>query len=104
MCLILGKVKTPKQTKTNANKVPILVKSVMSELGRNKEGIPTKNPVMIVAKAGVLWGKVLTKVTGAMPDGLTMNGEGILSMYKEELATALEDVKSQSQPMDFFVG
>lgn len=74
---------------------------------REEEQFLFDNPLyrnFVVAKAGVLWGKVLTKVTGAMPDGLTMNGEGILSMYKEELATALEDVKSQSQPLDFFVG
>lgn len=74
---------------------------------REEEQFLFDNPLyrnFVVAKAGVLWGKVLTKVTGSMPDGLTMNGEGILTMYKEELAEALEDIKSQSQPFDIFMG
>ena len=50
---ILGNTNTPKQTNTNANKVPMLVKSVMIVLGINKEGMPTKKPVIIVANAGV---------------------------------------------------
>ena len=49
----LGNTNTPKQTSTNANKVPILVKSVILEMDINMEGTPTKIPVMMVAKPGV---------------------------------------------------
>jgi len=49
----LGKTNTPKHTKTKANKVPILVKSVIIPLPTNKEGIPTIIPVMMVEKEGV---------------------------------------------------
>ena len=40
-------------TNTNANKVPILVKSVIRLIDMNKDGTPTNMPVIIVAKAGV---------------------------------------------------
>ena len=49
----LGKTNTPKQTKTKANKVPILVRSVTILIDINKEGMPTKSPVTIVANVGV---------------------------------------------------
>ena len=49
----LGNTNTPKQTSTNANKVPMLVKSVILEIDINMAGTPTKIPVMMVAKPGV---------------------------------------------------
>src|SRR5574343_645948 len=50
---ILGNTSTPKHTSTNANKVPMLVKSVMKPLLINKEGTATINPVRIVENPGV---------------------------------------------------
>src|SRR5690242_12241054 len=49
---LFGNKRTPPQTNTKANKVPILVKSVTSVRLRNKAGIATNNPVIIVAKDG----------------------------------------------------
>ena len=40
-----GKNKTPPETKRNANKVPILVKSVTKSLSINKAPTPTMIPV-----------------------------------------------------------
>ena len=50
---ILGKTRTPAQTITKANKVPMLVRSVTILLGINRDGIATKKPVIMVAKPGV---------------------------------------------------
>ena len=43
-----GKRSTPPETSTNANKVPMLVRSVMRLAPTNKDGIDTRQPVMIV--------------------------------------------------------
>ncbi len=48
-------IKTPPQTYTNANKVPILVKSKTKFSSVKNIGIPTTKPVTIVAKLGVLY-------------------------------------------------
>ena len=48
------KTSTPPQTKTKANKVPILHKSVTIVRFINNAGIPTIKPVTIVEKEGVL--------------------------------------------------
>jgi hypothetical protein len=44
--------KTPAQTKTKANKVPILHKSVTIVRFKNKAGTATTKPVTIVANEG----------------------------------------------------
>ena len=46
-------ISTPPQTRTKANKVPMLHKSVTIVKLRNKEGMATKKPVTIVANEGV---------------------------------------------------
>ena len=74
---------------------------------REEENFLFDNPLvrkLMVARAGVAWGGNLTKITGTLPDGLTINGEGILSRYLEAEEKALDDIKSQSQPADFFMG
>ena len=48
-------INTPPQTNTKANKVPILVKSSTKFSSVKKIGIPTTNPVTIVANPGVLY-------------------------------------------------
>src|SRR6185437_3448429 len=52
---LLGNKSTPPHTSTNANNVPMLVKSVTSVRFKNNAGIATKRPVTIVAKEGVLY-------------------------------------------------
>ena len=48
-----GNINTPAETSTNANRVPILVRSVIRELCMNKEGTATNTPVTMVANDGV---------------------------------------------------
>ena len=48
-------INTPPDTRINANKVPMLVRSVTSVRFKNKAGMATKKPVTMVAKAGVLY-------------------------------------------------
>jgi hypothetical protein len=74
---------------------------------REEEQFLFDNPLFrkfAVARAGVAWGGNLTKITGALPDGLTINGEGILSRYKEEEKEIWEEIRAESQPMDWFMG
>jgi hypothetical protein len=74
---------------------------------REEEQFLFDNPLyrkLVVAKAGMLWGDILTKVTGAMPDGLTLNGELILTRYTERHDKAFEDLRAEGQTMDFFMG
>ena len=54
LILIAGIMITPPLTKTKANKVPILVKSVISVRFVNKAGIATIRPAIMVEKEGVL--------------------------------------------------
>ena len=49
-----GSNSTPPQTSTKAKSVAMLVKSRTKVLSVNRIGTPTTNPVMIVAKEGVL--------------------------------------------------
>ena len=49
-----GKSNTPPLTSTNANKVPMLVRPVMSLSSTNSTSPPTSNPEMMVANPGVL--------------------------------------------------
>jgi hypothetical protein len=51
---LLFKISTPVQTTTNANKVPMLVRSVTSVRFKNNAGTATTMPVTIVANDGVL--------------------------------------------------
>ena len=52
---ILGKNKTPPLTNTNANKVPMLVRSVINLSSITKTNPPTRTPDIIVEKLGVLY-------------------------------------------------
>lgn len=74
---------------------------------REEEQFLFDNPLfrkLVVARVGVAWGKNLIKFGGALPDGLTINADKILDMYKEEEKEALDNVKAESQVYDFFVG
>ncbi len=48
-----GRLRTPAHTSTKANSVPMLVRSVTIAMSTNNEGMPTTNPVMMVANEGV---------------------------------------------------
>ena len=70
---ILGNINTPADTSTKANRVPILVRSVIRELCMNNEGTATSTPVTIVAKDGV-WnlGCTFEKILGSNPSRLIL--------------------------------
>ena len=55
MSVLFCKIKTPPQTSTNANKVPIEHKSVTMVKFMNKAGTATTNPTTMVANEGVLY-------------------------------------------------
>jgi hypothetical protein len=52
---LAGSKSTPPHTSTNANRVPILVRSVTSVRFRKRAGTATTKPVRIVEKDGVLY-------------------------------------------------
>ncbi len=59
---------------------------------------------LAVARAQVLWGKQLGKYTVTMPDGSTMNGFEIMRDGKEDAEKWYEEMRNESEPIDFFVG
>ena len=61
----------PPQTRTNANKVPMLVSEITNSRFKNNAGIATTNPVNIVEKEGVLKrGCMVEKIFGNRPSRL----------------------------------
>jgi hypothetical protein len=58
---------------------------------------------LAVAKAGIRWGRNLSKYSGQLPDGLTINASEIIQEYKEEEEKVLEQLFSESEPPDFFI-
>ena len=74
---------------------------------REEEQFLFDNPLfrdLVVNMVGMHWADNLTKVTGAMPDGLVLNGELMLTKYTERYEQALDNVKAESQVFDFFMG
>ncbi len=60
---------------------------------------------LVVAACGVAWGDNITKFSGAMPDGLTLNGEAILTKYTTKYDKALEKIENEGgRVYDFFIG
>src|SRR5689334_2441871 len=51
---VFSNTNTPPQTRTNANNVPMLVRSVTSTRFINSDGMATTNPATIVENHGVL--------------------------------------------------
>ena len=56
-----------------------------------------------VARAGMRWGRNLSKYGGTLPDGLTINADAIISEYKEMEEKWLERFWDESEPPDFQV-
>src|SRR5262245_40137567 len=64
-------ISTPPHTSTNANKVPMLVRSVTSVRFMNNDGIATTRPVTMVENHGVLnRGWMEEKMDGSRPSRL----------------------------------
>ena len=59
---------------------------------------------LCVAGCKKMWGSILSKYQGTLPDGLSINGDAIKSEGIEEYNKALEDIKAESQPCEFFIG
>ena len=57
-----------------------------------------------VARAKVQWGLQLGKYTITLPDGSTMNGFEIMNRGYEEEEKWFEQMRAESEPIDFFVG
>jgi hypothetical protein len=73
---------------------------------REEEQFLFDNPIfrdLVVNFCGMLWGDVITKYTGAMPDGLVLNGDAILTRYTERYQKAWDKMLAESQPYDFFI-
>jgi hypothetical protein len=56
-----------------------------------------------IARVKIQWGRHLSKYPATLPDGITINGEAFLAEGKEEEQRALENMRMESQPIDFFV-
>lgn len=59
---------------------------------------------LAVAKAKILWGNHLRKYSIQMPGGGTINGSEIIQEGKEEEREAMESIRFESNPTDFFIG
>lgn len=59
---------------------------------------------LAVAKAKKLWGLHLKKYSMTLPGGGTMNGSEIYGDGKEEEAQAIQDMRDESEPIDFMIG
>jgi hypothetical protein len=59
---------------------------------------------LAVARAKIQWGLQIGKFSVTLPDGTTMNGFEIMNRGYEEEEKAFENLKSESQPCDFFIG
>lgn len=94
---VLEVIPTPKVTATTMLKLYV----------REAENNVFNNPLfrkLVVARAGVAWGDNLSKYTGTMPDGLTVRGPEILQRYMEEEQKCIDNIRSESQCMDIFIG
>ncbi len=68
-----SRTRMPPQTKTKANKVPILVNANTTSRLRNRAGIATNRPVRIVENEGVLYlGWRREKIAGSKPSRLIL--------------------------------
>lgn len=59
---------------------------------------------LAVAKAKKLWGIHLKKYGMTLPGGGTINGQAFYDEGKEEEAQAIQDMRDESEPIDFFIG
>ena len=57
-----------------------------------------------VARAKIQWGLQIGKYTITMPDGSTMNGFDIMNKGYEEEEKWFEQMRAESEPINFFVG
>lgn len=82
------------------------VLGVLTVFRREQSNFLYNNPLvkkLATARAGVRWGRNLSKYSGSLPDGLTINGEAIVSEYKEEEEKWFERIFDESSPPDFQV-
>ena len=57
---------------------------------------------LAVARAKVQWGIHLTKYGATMPDGISINGQDMMSQGREDEDKYLEQMRKESDPIDFF--
>jgi len=58
---------------------------------------------LAVARVKIQWGRHLSKYPATLPDGITINGEAFVAEGKEEEQRAMDNIRMESQPIDFFV-
>ena len=59
---------------------------------------------LAVARAKIQWGLQLGKYTITLPDGSSMNGFEIMNKGYEEEEKVMDDIRKESEPIDFFIG
>jgi hypothetical protein len=57
-----------------------------------------------LARCLIIYGRVLRKYNGNLPDGLSLNADAVFSEGSEMYKEAIAEIKSESPPCDFFVG
>jgi hypothetical protein len=59
---------------------------------------------LCIARTKILWGNILRKYSGfAMPGGATPDGNSISMEGKEEERELMEQIKKESEPVDFYI-
>ncbi|HON82982.1 MAG TPA: hypothetical protein PLI22_02460, partial [Caldisericia bacterium] len=59
---------------------------------------------LVVGRVKKLWGGLnLGKYNATLPDGITINYDNIYNQGKEEEQEAIESIRSESSPIDFFI-
>lgn len=59
---------------------------------------------LCIAKAKYLWGQILSVFNMNLPGGGTINGPTIKQEGKDELEKAIQKLRDESSPIDFFMG
>lgn len=59
---------------------------------------------LAVARAKVQWGLHMTKYGVTLPDGITINGQDLMSQGREDEDKYLDQMRREGEPIDFFVG
>lgn len=87
---------------------PAMDQKVMLEVYKTEDMLKTFNHQLIkqlaIAKSKILWGTILGKFTITLPGGGNVNGSEIKSDGQTELENTLLLIKSEGEPVGFFVG
>jgi hypothetical protein len=80
---------------------------IMIEVYKKESAINLYNNQLVkklaVARAMIIWGRILRKYSITLPGGGTLNGTDILADGKEMLEETLTLIKGESEPPSFFV-